>query len=332
MPLPASVSLALGGGGARGYFHVGAIQELEARGIRIAGIAGTSMGALVGGIYAAGGLEEFAAWARTLNQTEVLRLLDVSLLAPGVIRAERVIARVREIVGDARIEEFEVPFTAVATDLLSRREVWFQRGRLDVAIRASIALPGILTPVMLNGQLLADGGLMDPVPVAPIAAVPAEMTIAISLGGERIGSAVHATAEPRPLDEWLGRFRRGAAHALESELVRSVRSRWSANHGEATEVAQIPAPPPLGDELPADLRRFDVMSQALDTMQALVSRYRMAGYPPDQLIEVPRDACGTLDFHRATELIELGRKMTAERLDQLAQKPAGDVEAQAPPL
>ena len=160
------VALALGSGGARGYAHIGVIEVVEERGFEIAGVAGSSMGALVGGVWAAGKLAEFEGWARSLTRTDVLRMLDVSLKAPGAMRAEKVLAHVRELVGDRLIEELEAPFIAVATDLVSRREVWLQRGRLDVAIRASIALPGIFTPVMLNRRLLADGGLMDPIPVS----------------------------------------------------------------------------------------------------------------------------------------------------------------------
>lgn len=177
--------MALGSGGARGYAHIGVIQVLEERGYEIAGIAGSSMGALVGGVWAVGKLEEFERWARSLTPAEVFKLLDVSFGAPGAMRAEKVIAHVQELVGDELIENLPVPFTAVATDLISRREVWLQRGRIDLAIRASIALPGILTPVMLNGRLLADGGLMDPVPVTPTAALDVDLRIGVSVGGER---------------------------------------------------------------------------------------------------------------------------------------------------
>jgi len=170
------------------------IQVLEERGYEIAGIAGSSMGALVGGVWAVGKLEEFERWARSLTPAEVFKLLDVSFGAPGAMRAEKVIAHVQELVGDELIENLPVPFTAVATDLISRREVWLQRGRVDLAIRASIALPGILTPVMLNGRLLADGGLMDPVPVTPTAALDVDLRIGVSVGGERQDPAIAAVS------------------------------------------------------------------------------------------------------------------------------------------
>lgn len=318
------VTLALGAGGARGYAHIGAIQALQGRGIEIVGIAGSSMGALVAGVHAAGKLDEFAQWAVSLSQRDVLRLLDVSFTAPGLIRAERVLDRVREILGDVLIEDLPVPLTAVATDLLARREVWIQRGRLDLAIRASIALPGILTPVMLNDRLLADGGLMDPVPVAPTASIAADAAIAVSLGGERQGvaegAAVRESAEPRAMDEWVERIRRGAAQALDTELMRALVTRGRAADADA--VPLVPVDSGFG-ELPAGLTRFEVMNRSIEAMQTLVTRYRLAGFPPDVLITVPRDACGTLDFHRAAAMIELGRTLTDRQLDALeADEPA----------
>lgn len=303
------VALALGAGGARGYAHIGAIQVLEERGYEIVSVAGSSMGALVGGLHAAGKLESYAEWATSLSQLDVLRMLDLSLSAPGAIRAERILARVRELTGDELIEDLPVPYTAVATDLLSGREVWFQRGPLDVAIRASIALPGIFTPVALNGRVLVDGGLMNPVPITPTAAVAADLTIAIGLTGERAdapqAAPAHETSEPRPLDEWVDRFRRRAAQAMDSDVARAL-------------MARLPAAEP-GDEIAEDatagLTKLEVMTQSLEAMQRLVTRYRLAGNPPDLLVTVPKDACRTLDFHRAGDLIALGRQLTEHALD-----------------
>lgn len=313
------VALALGSGGARGYAHIGAIEVLEERGIEIVGVAGSSMGALVGGLHAAGKLVDYADWARSLSQFEVLRLLDVSLTAPGVIRAEKVFAKVQELVGKQAIEDLPIPFTAVATDLLARKEVWFQRGPLDVAIRASIAIPSIITPVVLNGRLLVDGGLLDPVPMAPVSAVQADATIAISLHGEPRGTAVSPTtesAEARPIEEWGDRFRRGAARVLDSDLVRSLTSRFGA---EALAAGEEPVLAEGGfEELPAGLGRFDVMNLSIEAMQGVLARYRFAGNPPDVLVSVPKDACRSLDFHRAAEMIELGRSLTAEALGKAA--------------
>lgn len=239
------------------------------------------MGGLVGGIWAAGKLEEFSDWALGLTRGEVLRMLDPSPRAPGAMRAERVLARVHELVGDEQIENLAVPFTAVATDLLSRKEVWLQRGPVGTAIRASIALPGIFTPVMLNGRLLADGGLMNPVPVTPLAALDADLTIAVSAGGEREPSALSRGRKERPLSQ--------------------------DDHS--------------GDEpqmFPAGLTGFDVMSYSLGTMQSVVSRYRLAGSPPDLLLAIPETDVRTMEFHRAEEMIALGRSAAAQALEKIA--------------
>jgi NTE family protein len=314
------VALALGSGGARGYAHIGAIEVLRERGVEIVSVAGSSMGALVGGLMAADKLDDYTEWSRGLTQFEVLRLLDLSLSAPGAIRAEKIFARVRELLDGALIEDLPIPYTAVATDLLARKEVWFQRGPLDVAIRASIAIPSIITPVMLNGRLLADGGLMNPVPIAPTAAGQADAVVAISLNGEPRGTEeapARETAEERPVDEWLERFRRGASRLVDGDMVRSLVQRFGG--GSVPAEAAVPVVEDIGDDfgvLPAGLGKFDVMNLALEAMQSVLTRYRFAGYPPDVLISVPKDACRSLDFHRAAEVIELGRTLTAEALDR----------------
>lgn len=338
VPEPTRVALALGSGGARGYAHVGVIEVLEERGYDVVSIAGTSMGALVGGLHAAGQLEAYTEWARSLTQRNVLRLLDPSIKAPGAIRADKILARVSELLGGARIEELPIPFTAVATDLLARKEVWFQQGPVDMAIRASIALPSIITPVMLNGRLLADGGLMNPIPIAPTTAAHAELTIAVSLGGEpesQHGTGpVQESAEPRPAEEWLDRFRRSAAQVLDRDLVRAVVARFPGGRGTAGGAGQPESDVPSSAEgaevvaelaeetveevfgaLPPGLRMLDVMDLSIDAMQSLVTRYRLAGYPPDLMITIPKDACRTLDFHKADEMIALGRRAALDALE-----------------
>jgi NTE family protein len=289
--------------------------------------------ALVGGLFAAGKLAEYTEWVVGLTQLDVVRLLDLSVSAPGAIRAEKILARVRELLDGALIEDLPIAYTAVATDLFARKEVWFQKGRVETAIRASIAIPGIITPVMLNGRLLADGGMMDPVPIAATAAAHADVTLAISLSGESPGSPDSAlvveTAEVRPVEEWSDRFRRSAAHLLDRDLVRSLVNRFgggpdpSAGEGEPDIGAgsSDPAAPdgPIADafeKLPDGLSKFDMMNLSLEAMQSLLARYRLAGYPPDVLVAVPKDACRTLDFHRADEMVALGRTLTTEALDQ----------------
>ena len=320
MTAPTRVALSLGSGGARGYAHIGVIAALEERGYDIVCIAGTSMGAVVGGLHAAGKLAGYTDWVTDLNHRDLLRLLDPSIKAPGVIRADKILARVSELLGGARIEDLAIPFTAVATDLIARKEVWFQRGPVDVAIRASIALPSIITPVMLNGRLLADGGLLNPIPIAPMASSNADVTVAVSLAGDPDGqsgrAAVQESADPRPAEEWMDRFRRTAAQVLDRELVRLVTSKLGAGRSTTPGNAAEEVEEEIFGTLPPGLRALDVMELSLDTLQSVVTRYRLAGYPPDLLITIPKNACRTLDFHKAPEMIVLGRKLAHEALDR----------------
>ncbi len=314
------VALALGSGGARGYAHIGVINELTDRGYDIVGIAGSSMGALVGGLYAAGKLDEFALWASSLTQRAVLRLLDPSISSPGVLRAGKILDAVREILGDATIERLPIPYTAVSTDLIAGKSVWMQRGPLDDAIRASIAIPGIFTPHVVDGRLLADGGILDPLPMAPIAAVNADLTIAISLGGPDPATRP-GEPEPRPTAEFLGRMWRSttalldttaAQRVLDTPAARSVLSRFSsAVEPEVAleEAAGAPTAPRLGS--------FEIMNRTIDIAQAALARHTLAAYPPDLLIEVPRTACRSLEFHRADEVIEIGQELAAAALGAL---------------
>ena len=311
------VALALGSGGARGYAHVGVIAVLEERGYEIVSVAGSSMGALVGGLHAAGTLGPYTEWARTVTQRDVLRLLDLSIKGPGAIRGEKILARVSELLGTALIEDLAIPFTAVATDLLARKEVWFQQGRTDAAIRASIALPGFFTPVMIGGRLLADGGMMNPVPVAALTAARADLTVAVSLGGERTRSPGHEYAALRPAEELLDRVRRTVGQVREIDLPRIQAGHRVPGHSASPAVAPPLEAVDLVEAFPPGLRTVDVMNLSLEAMQSILTRYRLSGYPPDVLVTVPSDACRTMDFHLADEMIQLGRDLTIEALDAL---------------
>ena len=322
-------AVVLGSGGARGYAHIGALEVLAERGFEVVSIAGTSMGALVGGVAAAGKLDAYTEWARSLTQREVWRLLDLSITSPGgAIRAERIIAKVGEILDGATIESLPIPYTAVATDINARREVWFQRGPVEHAIRASIAIPGVITPAVINGRVLVDGGLINPIPIEPTAAASADLTIAVSLSGMRSTGGpttpVKESSEQVPRAEWTTRLRRSAAEVLESEHLRAITSRFGGHSRDLEQEQTIP-PESVNHVLQtptealvvrsADVGLVDLLNMSFDTMSALISRYRMASNPPDVLVTVPSNAVRTLDFHRAAEMIEVGRHLTTEALD-----------------
>ncbi|MDT5361174.1 MAG: hypothetical protein QOC69_2936 [Mycobacterium sp.] len=319
------VALSLGSGGARGYAHIGVINELRDRGHEIVGIAGSSMGALVGGLEAAGKLDEFATWASSLTQRAVLRLLDPSLTSAGVLRAEKILDAVREILGEAVIEALPIPYTAVTTDLIAGKSVWLQRGPVDEAIRASIAIPGVIKPHVLDGRLLADGGILDPLPMAPIAAVNADLTIAVSLGGAD-PSRTGTPPEPGPTTELLSRMWRSTTALLDTSTARTVfdtpaartvLSRFTNDGVEADDPDDKEVSVPR-------LGSFEVMNRTIDIAQAALMRHTLAAYPPDLLIEVPRNACRSLEFHRADEVIEIGQELAAAALDALGVRPALD--------
>lgn len=341
---PTRVALALGGGGARGYAHIGVVRVLQERGYEVVGISGTSMGSVVAALHAKGALDEYEEWVTHLSQRDVIRLLDPALRSPGAIKGERVMARVSELLDGARIEELPIPFTAVATDLPNRKEVWFQEGPVDMAVRASIALPSFITPVMLNGRLLADGGMMNPVPIAPLSGLDVDLVVAVNVNGTpRDPSAragrVHESADPRPVAEWQERLRRTASQVFDNETGRRLSAWLAARRGETTDLeadgpAGGPTPeaadPEFGD-LPPDLGMLSVMELSLDALQSVVTRYRLASYPPDVMVTMPKDICRTLDFHRGAELVEIGRAYAEKALDDYeageAELPQDHVEA-----
>lgn len=323
-----TVSLVLGSGGARGYAHIGVVQVLRELGHEIVAVSGSSMGAVVGGMLAAGKLDEFTEWAVGLGQFEVLRLMDVSLSARGAIRGERVFKVVADMVGDVCIEDLPMEYTAVAVDLLTHREVWFQRGRLELAIRASTAIPSFIQPVVHNGRVLVDGGLLDPVPVAPVTAARADRVVAVNLNGREPTSdrPQQESADPgsrdrgESADELSEKLRGTAARWFDSDLLASVRrripdelehsmrSRLEPAKGEVASASDHP------EHRLSSLGSVEVMQMSLEAMQGALTRHRLATYPPDVLISVPKGAARTLDMHRAAEMIELGRNLAIEAL------------------
>jgi len=316
------VALVLGSGGARGYAHIGVLDALRERGFDVVGISGSSMGALVGALQAADKLDEFTSWASALTQSAVLRLLDPSLTAAGVLRAEKILAAVREIIGPRTIESLPIPYTAVSTDLIAGKSVWLQRGPIDAAIRASIAIAGVIAPYLLDGRLLADGGILDPLPMAPLAAVNADLTIAVSLNA----SDPNPTPDsPRPTAELLNRMRRSttslidraaASTLLDGPTARSVLSRFS-NAVDGIDAATESEVETEEDTHVPRLGGFEVMNRTIEISQAALMRHTLAAYPPDLLIEVPRTVCRSLEFYRASEVIEIGHELACAALDSL---------------
>ena len=310
-PSPLTVSLVLGSGGARGYAHIGVIEELEASGFAIRSIAGSSMGALIGGVYAAGKLEVYSEWVRPLQRFDVLRLLDWTVSGGGFIKGDRIIGVLRDLIGDTNIEELPIPYTAVAVDLDVQREVWFSHGSLFDAIRASIAIPTIFRPYHYQGRLLVDGGLLNPLPVSPTLRDMTDCTIAVD---------INAPAEPLNGCTPAGALDQGAAGQASPEMLPETTKALSSDGHRATyrrRIAEFIESMMEKRERQAAIGEpgaFELFARSLDTVQETITRLKLAAEPPDLLITIPRNAAAFYEFHRADELIELGRKRTREAL------------------
>ena len=337
-----TVALALGSGGARGYAHIGAIEVLSERGYDIVAISGCSMGALIGGVHAAGKLQAYKDWVTGLGQFDVLKLLDLTLNSVGAIRGEKVFSVVREMLGDTRIEDLPLAYTAVATDLLSHKEIWFQEGPLDQAIRASIAIPGLITPVVMNGRVLVDGALLNPLPIMPTISAHADLVFAVNLSGEddagrRIpDAAFHPVTDDSELDEWVGKVRDKASRWFDWDVLKSFGG-WRDNgvpdkagtpeEKLEEEMRDQAEQKPAARQAPwaetgtinwekLGIGKFDIMNLTIETMQSALVQYKLAGYPPDLLVNVPKNSCRTYDYHKAPELIQIGRERMHAALDR----------------
>jgi NTE family protein len=297
------VGLALGGGAARGWSHIGVLETLVGASIEPKVIAGTSIGALVGAAYACGRLAELKAWAQAVDWRTIAGLLDVKVANGGLIDGGRVQRLLRDLGIDKPIEELPLKYAAVATDLADGREIWLETGPVDAAIRASIGLPGIFSPTLVDGKWLVDGGLVNQVPVSTARALGADFIIAVGLG-----------------DGMLAKRAAGLSPVAAEEASAAQRGRLMEM------VAQMPGPlreqaarilPQLLASGPKSPGYFDVLANALNIMQDRITRSRLAGEPPHAMISPQVAHIRLMDFHRAGEAIEAGRVAAEKALDGL---------------
>lgn len=296
-----TVSLVLGSGGARGLAHIGAIRALEERGFRIESIAGSSMGAVIGGMHAAGKLDDYADWVTTLEQSDVLKFVDWTFSGSGLIRGDRIIKQLQDMVGDVCIEDLQIEFTAVAVDIEQGREIWLSKGSLFDAIRGSIAIPGLFTPHRYHGRLLVDGGILNPVPVAPTLRSLNDLTVVINVNGQ-----VSSHREKRKTDASANNTGDDSVTTAENSVTERIRRFFND---------LIDRDSPEVEESEPGMAALLIKS--LETMQSVITRQHLAVFRPDLVIEVSKDACMIHEFHRAGELIDLGYQRTIESLDRL---------------
>lgn len=295
-----NVSLVLGSGGARGLAHIGVIRWLEEHDYQIESISGCSMGALVGGIYAAGKLDKFEQWVRAVTKVDMFNLLDISWKSSGLVKGDKIINTLTALVGDVTIEDLSLKYTAVAADIENEKEVWMNSGRLFDAIRASISLPLFFTPFEYKGVQLIDGGVLNPVPIAPTFGDDTDITIAVNLCG------------PMQNNEEKSAFKNNiesSRNAPQSQTIDPTFTNKVSNFiNSFTESLTVKERKEWG--------AYDVANQAFDAMQSTISRQKLAAYPPDVSIEIARNACGTLEFDRADEMISLGYALCAAQFKQ----------------
>ena len=301
-----TVALALGSGGARGYTHLGVIDELLVRDYDIVAISGCSMGAIVGGFYCAGKLEELRQWITSLSYVEVLKLVDFSLLSNGAIRGDRVFNILSAMLDGQQIEDLTLPFTAIATDLTNKKEIWFQSGSLNEAIRASAAIPSLLAPVQSSGRLLVDGGVLNPLPITPCVSAHADYIIAVDLNAG-VPMPQDFVCQPQPSrqqkDDWFNSVVNSAIDKAGAWLEKREQQEKSKSQQMAQE----------------NLGKLEILNEMFEVMQASLSEFKTAGYPPDLMIRMPSNCCEMFEFYRADEMIKLGRHIAVQALDAFEQ-------------
>jgi NTE family protein len=302
-PQPATVrptiGLALGGGAARGFAHIGVMRRLLEHGIVPDVIVGTSIGAVVGGCYAAKEMDNLETWARTLTVRGVLSYLDISLSGSGLIGGGHLASRLETSLKDTRIDDLPIRFAAIATEFNTGHEIWLTRGRLSEALRASYALPGIFPPVLIGGRWLVDGALVNPVPVSAARALGARLVIAVNLNADLFGRgtiiASHGSDDIEPVSTQV------KSNGLRGMFAgdRSMRRQFLGRRGRPG--------------LPT------VMVEAFNVMQDRITRARLAGDPPDVLISPRLGSVGWFEFHRAAEAIQIGTEATEKAIDAVSE-------------
>lgn len=288
-----TVSLVLGSGGARGYAHIGVIEELLKHNYEIKSISGSSMGALIGALYACGKLGEYKEWVLGLDLFDVATLIDLSFARTGIIQGDKVFQEIEKMIGDVMIEDLPISYTAVATDLIKQKEVWFQKGSLLDAVRASIAIPTVFTPKKIAKRHLIDGGVLNPLPIAPTVSDDTDITIAVSLSAHISKTyKVDIPKKQREKENGIQEMFFEMKQKAEELFARESKSEFD------------------------EMGIFDIMGRTIDIMQNAVLECKMAGYTPDIIIGIPHNACGFYEFNKAYEMIELGRVIAQEHLKE----------------
>jgi NTE family protein len=284
------VSLVLSGGGARGMAHIGVIEELEKQGFEIVSVTGTSMGALVGGVYALGKMEEYKNWLFGLDKVRVFKLVDFTLSTQGIVKGDKVLRKMKDFIPDANIEDLKIAYTAVAADIVNKKEVVFTSGSIYKAIRASISIPTVFTPVKTREGLLVDGGILNNVPVSRAPRVPGDILVVVNVNANIpvFKPIVSEKEDQEKQTVYLQKIKE-----FQAQLQKII---------------------PIGHK--ESIGYFDLISKTIGLMMNQISELSLQQNTPDIQIDISKDSCGTYDFFKAEELVEIGRHTAVRSLEK----------------
>ena len=288
------IALVLSSGGARGNAHIGVIQEIVERGYEISSISGTSMGAVIGGVFAAGKLDEFSNWMCSLHKMDVFSLMDFTLSKQGFVKADKVFNEMKKFIPEIQIEDLQIPFVALATDLKKKESVVFDKGSLFDALRASVAIPAVITPVKSGGKLIVDGGLLSPIPVQFVKRKRNDLLV-----------IVNVNAQIPYIKKKPGKNEKEAAINGSGNFIKLFRERILNNSNSNKKDT---------------LGFFDLITNSSNLMLSQISKLIIDLNPPDILVEISSEACETYDFYKASEMINSGRLAAKESLDKFEKK------------
>lgn len=289
-----NVALVLSGGGARGIAHIGVIEELEKQGYEIKSISGTSMGALVGGVYAAGKMQEYKGWMYTLDKLDVFNLVDFTFSKQGLVKGDRVLNKMKEFIPDINIENLKINYAATATDISRKEEVIFTKGSLYKAIRASISIPTVFTPVKTENALLVDGGVINNIPINHVKRTKDDILIAVHVNAD-----IPVYKPDFPNDE------KDKTQSLYLKRIKEFQGKLYKNlpKGKVHEMGY-----------------FDLINKTINLLTCQISKMTIEKYPPDILINISHNSCSTFDFYKAEELVEIGRHAAVNSLLEYSNK------------
>ncbi len=289
-----NVSLVLSGGGARGIAHIGVIEELEKQGFNIKSISGTSMGALIGGVYAVGKIKEYKEWIYSLDKLEIFRLIDFTFSSQGLVKGERVFKKMKKFIPDVNIEELKINYAATATDITNNKEIVFTNGRLYEAVRASVSIPTVFVPVKTKDSLLVDGGIMNNVPISNVKRTKNDILIVVNVNAD---VPVYKPPTSKSVKD-------------KNQKAYSQKMNSFKNH--------------LQNILPIQQNErfayFNLISKTINILINQVSAMVIEKTPPDILINISIDSCGVFDFYKAEELVKIGKHIALKNIKEYKNK------------